>query len=72
MAYLELDTTLSGELKAMQKEVSNFARKFMRPAGVELDKLADPQDVIAKGSILWDVMKASKAASSFSPSPGYP
>ena len=60
MAYLELDTTLSSELKAMHKEVSNFTRKVMRPAGVELDKLADPQDVIAKSSVLWDVMKASR------------
>jgi len=27
----------------------------MRPAGIELDKLADPCDVIADGSVLWDV-----------------
>jgi hypothetical protein len=28
-----------------------------RPAAVELDKLADPQDVIAEGSVLWDVFR---------------
>ena len=57
MAYFELDTTISKELLAMKKEVGNFARKVMRPAGIELDKLHDPADVIAQGSVLWDVMK---------------
>ncbi|MBT4265595.1 MAG: acyl-CoA/acyl-ACP dehydrogenase [Deltaproteobacteria bacterium] len=57
MAYFELDTTISAELTAMKKEISKFARKVMRPAGIELDKLADPADVYAKGSVLWDVMK---------------
>jgi acyl-CoA dehydrogenase len=28
----------------------------MRPAGTALDALADPQDVIADGSILWEVL----------------
>ena len=57
MAYFELDTTLSPELKAIQKEIAGFARKVMRPAGIELDKLQDPADVIAKGSVFWDVLK---------------
>ena len=48
MAYFELDTTLTPETKAMHKEVANFARQVMRPAGIELDKLPDPADVIAK------------------------
>jgi hypothetical protein len=39
MAYLELDTTLSRETKAMLKEVTHFARKVMRPAGVFADAL---------------------------------
>ena len=29
----------------------------MRPAGIKLDKMADPQDVIAKNSVYWDVMR---------------
>ena len=58
MAYLELDSTLSSEVTAIQKEVANFARQVMRPAGIELDKLADPADVYAPGSVLWDVFKA--------------
>ena len=58
MGYKELDTELSKELKAMLKEIAGFARKVMRPAGIELDKMADPADVIADGSALWDVFKA--------------
>ena len=58
MAYLELDTTLSRETKAMLKEVTHFARNVMRPAGIELDKLQDPADVIAEGSVLWNVFRA--------------
>jgi alkylation response protein AidB-like acyl-CoA dehydrogenase len=57
MAYFELDTTLSPELKAMQKELASFSRKVIRPAGIELDKLQDPADVYAKGSVFWDVLK---------------
>ena len=29
----------------------------MRPAGIELDAMVDPQDVIAEDSILWEVFK---------------
>ena len=57
MGYLELDMELSDEVKAIQKEVRKFAMDVMRPAGVELDKLLDPADVIAKDSVLWDVFK---------------
>ncbi len=58
MGYLELDPEISKEAKAMQKEVQNFARSVMRPAGIELDKLHNPADVCDKSSILWDVFKA--------------
>ena len=57
MGYLELELDLSEETIAMHKEVRNFARKVMRPAGIELDKLQDPEDVIRTDSILWDVTK---------------
>ena len=60
MAYLELDTTISKELQAMQKEVSKFSRQVLRPAGIELDKMQDPADVYAKGSVLWDAMKTAR------------
>ena len=57
MAYRELDFDLSKETLAMQKEVKTFAKEVMRPIGIELDKLADPADVYAEGSPLWDVFK---------------
>jgi alkylation response protein AidB-like acyl-CoA dehydrogenase len=37
--------------------VKKFGTDVMRPAGIELDKLHDPADVIAEGSVLWDVFK---------------
>ncbi len=60
MGYLELDPNLSDEAKAMHKEARSFAKKVMRPAGIELDKLLDPADVVAEGSALWDVFKAHR------------
>ena len=57
MGYLELDMELSNEVKAMQKEIRKFGMEVVRPAGIELDKLQDPADVSAPGSVLWDVHK---------------
>lgn len=57
MPYRELDFNLSKETIAMHKEVQNFAITVMRPAGIELDKLHNPEDVYAKESPLWDVFK---------------
>ena len=57
MGYLELDLDLSKEAIAIQKEVQKFCREVMRPAGIELDKLNDPEDVYAEGSIYWDVVR---------------
>ena len=60
MAYLELDVTFDEEQRAVQDMAKRFAMEVMRPAGIELDKLADPADVIAKGSVLWDVFKKQR------------
>ncbi len=60
MGYLELDTTINEEQKAVQDMARRFAMEVMRPAGIELDKLSDPADVIAEGSVLWDVMKKQR------------
>jgi alkylation response protein AidB-like acyl-CoA dehydrogenase len=57
MAYKELDMTISKEALAMQKEARDFAMKVLRPAGIALDELHDPGDVIADGSVLWEVFK---------------
>ena len=60
MAYQELDLTISKEALAFQKEMRTFAMKELRPAGIELDKMSDPSDVIAKESILWDIVKKTR------------
>jgi alkylation response protein AidB-like acyl-CoA dehydrogenase len=46
---------LSAEGQAILETAHRFARDVMRPAGIELDQMADPTDVIAPGSALWDV-----------------
>ena len=60
MGYIELDLNLSDEAKAMRETMRKFGMEVMRPAGIELDKLADPADVIAKDSVLWDVIRGSR------------
>jgi len=54
---MEFDFNVSDEHKAIHSEARRFFMEVWRPASVELDKLADPQDVIAEGSIFWDVMR---------------
>ena len=41
----------------MRDTAHKFAEEVLRPAGVELDRMADPADVIAPDSVLWDVFK---------------
>jgi len=57
MSYADLDYNLTEEQRAMRDMVRRFGAEVMRPAGIELDRLADPEEVIAKGSRLWDVFK---------------
>jgi len=55
-AYLELNKELTPDQTAMKEEVHRFAAEVLRPASIELDKLS-PEEVIAEGSLLWDVFK---------------
>jgi len=57
MAYADLDYHLTSEQKAMRDMVRKFGAEVIRPAGIELDAMADPADVIAEGSVLWDVFR---------------
>ena len=57
MTFLELDVGLTDEAKAMRDLAHKFGMEVMRPSGIELDELPSPEDVIAEGSILWDVFK---------------
>jgi len=57
MAYVDLDYGLDEEQKAARDMARRFAVEVMRPNGIALDRLADPADVIARGSQLWDVIR---------------
>jgi alkylation response protein AidB-like acyl-CoA dehydrogenase len=57
VAYRDLDFNLTDEQKALRDTIRKFGAEVMRPAGEKLDKLADPQGVIDKGSPLWDVIR---------------
>ncbi|MCK7469157.1 MAG: hypothetical protein MZU91_14240 [Desulfosudis oleivorans] len=43
---------MSAESNAMLEQVKKFSLEVMRPAGISLDKLSDPADVIAPDSVL--------------------
>ena len=57
MTYRDIDMNVSNETQAMLNEVKKFSMEVMRPVGIRLDKFANPEDVIASGSALWDVFK---------------
>ena len=57
MGLVELDFNLTDEQKAIRDEARRFFMNVWRPAAVQMDKLADPQDVISEDSILWDVLR---------------
>ena len=52
----EMGIALDAEQKAMVETAGRFAMEVMRPAGLELDKLA-PGDVIDRNSRLWSVYR---------------
>lgn len=57
MGFLDIELGLNDKAKAVCGLAERFALEIMRPAGIELDKLHDPSDVIAPGSKLWDVIR---------------
>jgi alkylation response protein AidB-like acyl-CoA dehydrogenase len=57
MGLVELETNLTEEQRAIRDEARKFLMEVWRPAAIKLDKLADPADVIAKDSVLWDVLR---------------
>jgi acyl-CoA dehydrogenase len=61
MAMIDLDVDLSDEERKVHDTVHRFAAEVMRPAGIALDRLPDPADVIAPQSVLWDVFKKYRA-----------
>jgi len=60
MGIQELNLDLTDEQKALRDASRKFFREVWRPASIALDKLADPADVIAEGSVLWDVFRQTR------------
>ena len=52
MALVDIEVGLTEQERAIADTVHKFAEEVMRPAGVELDRLADPADVTRPDSIL--------------------
>ncbi|GAB4349784.1 MAG: acyl-CoA dehydrogenase family protein [Candidatus Abyssubacteria bacterium] len=55
--YLETNLNMTDEQVALKESIHKFCKEVLRPASIELDKLADPEDVIKKDSLFWKVMK---------------
>jgi hypothetical protein len=57
MGLRELTIDLNEEQIALRDAARKFLGKIWRPASIQLDRLADPQDVISANSILWNVFR---------------
>ncbi len=55
MGLIDLETTLTEEERAIRDSAHRFAERVMRPVGVALDRLPDPDAVISRDSALWNV-----------------
>ena len=61
MLLPDIEVGLSEEARAIRDSVHKFADEVLRPAGTQLDRLVDPADVIAPGSVLWKVFDGYRA-----------
>jgi len=57
MGLRDLNIDLTKEHVALWDSAKKFMREVWRPAAVELDRLVNPEDVYAEGSVLWDVFR---------------
>ena len=55
MALVDIESELNDPECAVRDQAHKFAEEVMRPAGAQLDRLADPADVVARDSVLWRV-----------------
>jgi alkylation response protein AidB-like acyl-CoA dehydrogenase len=56
MTSIDIDTGITDTDRAIRDTCHRFAAEVLRPAGRTLDRLADPAAVIAKDSVLWNVL----------------
>src|SRR4030065_2069422 len=57
--YLDLNKDLTPQQIALKEQVHRFAEEVLRPASVKRDPVADPEDVIKPGSVLWDTFRTA-------------
>ncbi|MEO8601654.1 MAG: acyl-CoA dehydrogenase family protein [bacterium] len=57
MGLTDLELDLGEEERSIRDAVHGFAADVLRPAGRQLDRLADPAAVIARDSVLWSVLE---------------
>ncbi len=57
MSYRDIELNLTDEQVHLRDTLRRFGAEVLRPAGIALDKLDDPAEVIADGSALWDCFK---------------
>lgn len=55
MPLTEIEVGLTEVERSIRDEAHKFAEEVLRPAGRALDRMADPGEVIAPGSVLWQV-----------------
>ena len=56
MTVIDIEIPLTDVEADIRDTAHRFAEEVLRPAGTALDRMADPADVIAPGSVLWDVL----------------
>ena len=57
MSSIDFEVDLSHEESEIQSTIHRFAEEVLRPAGQELDRMSDPQQVCDKGSLLWEIFE---------------
>ena len=60
--YSELDRGLTDEQRLLKQEAHKFAEEVIRPAAIEIDRMTNPEDIVKKGSIWWEVRKKARKA----------
>lgn len=55
MPLVDIESELGEQERVVLDQAHKFAEEVMRPAGARLDRLADPADVVARSSVLWQV-----------------
>jgi alkylation response protein AidB-like acyl-CoA dehydrogenase/nitroreductase/NAD-dependent dihydropyrimidine dehydrogenase PreA subunit len=59
MGLRELNVDLTKDHVALWNSTKKFMKEVWRPAAIALDRLPNPEDVIRKDSVLWDVLRQS-------------